>query len=240
MNPEQITEILALRSRNLTPKEIARKLGVRPAEVKDIIQTNGEQVSQERLVRGEIAPIYECLASTNFPDQRFVAAGENPAKTVSQKQGSSMGLTMVLVARQERPGKLVLCNYLVDYNCLGVKNLIGPKQVSIGEYPQLKAKYYSGFDDGYKQISLAQAQAIVLSSLAYADTLGLSPHRDFNEAARSHLGVWDEQLKIWCGDEQGKPLYVAGPHDSPTRIMSILDRSVGKGNYNFITPMDMF
>jgi hypothetical protein len=239
MTPEQTTEILALRNRGLTPKEIARKLGLRPAEVNAIIQNNGEQTFQDRLARGEIAPIYECLVSADFPDHRFLAAGKARPKKIDKSRGS-MGLTMVVVARRERPGKIKLCNYLVDYNCLGVKDVIGPKQVTESDYPQLKSKYYSRFDNGAKKISLEQAQAIVFGSVAYAQVLGLSPHKDFNEAARNHLGVWDEQLTIWCGDEDGKPLYMAGPYDSPTKILGILDQTVGEGNYNFIAPIDMF
>ena len=239
MTPEQTIEILALRSRSLTPKEIARKLGLRPAEVKALIQAQSEQAAQDRLARGEVAPVYECLVSEDFPNNRFLTADKNRDLKIAKGDVSS-GLTVVMVTRRERPGKLSLCKYLVDYNCLGVKNVLGPVKVSESDYPQLKSEYYSSFDNGEKQITLEQAQAIVFSSVAYADTLGLSPHKDFNEAARNHLGVWDEQLTIWCGNEDGKPLLVAGPYDSPARIMGILNQTVGEGNYHYLVPADMF
>ena len=90
------------------------------------------------------------------------------------------------------------------------------------------------FDKEPKVITTEQAQAIVLSSLAYANSLELSPHLDFTEVAKSHLGPWDEKLSIWCGDSEGKPCFISGPNDFPAKIMGILDRSVGKGNYNYI------
>ena len=236
MTPEQTQEILALRVQSLTPKEIARKLGLRPAEVTAIIRAESEQSAQDRLDRGEMAPIYECLIPNNFPDDRFLTLGEQHPKRSNSMDGTG-GLTIVVVARKSRPGKLMVCNYLVDYYCLGVKNVIGPKQISESEYPKFKEKCFQAFDNDLKTITLEQAQAIVLSSLAYANSLEMSPHPDFTEAAKSHLGLWDEKLSIWCGDSDGKPLFIAGPNDFPAKTMGILDRSVGKANYNFISPI---
>ena len=39
------------------------------------------------------------------------------------------------------------------------------------------------------------------------------------------------------GDEEGKPFFVAGPRDDADRIIRILERKVGSGNYNYIVPM---
>ena len=233
MTPEQTQEVLALRVQNLTPKEIARKLGLRPAEVTAIIRSQSEQSAQDRLDRGEMDPIYECLVSGTFPDDRFLTLGQQRPKK-SDSMDELGGLTIVVVARKSRPGKLMICTYLVDYYCLGIKNVIGPKQILESEYPKFKAKCFMAFDKEPKVITTEQAQAIVLSSLAYANSLELSPHLDFTEVAKSHLGPWDEKLSIWCGDSEGKPCFISGPNDFPAKIMGILDRSVGKGNYNYI------
>ncbi len=235
MTPEQIQEVLALRVQNLTPKEISRKLGLRPAEVTAVIRSDSEQSAQDRFDRGEMAPIYECLVSASFPDDRFLNSGEQPPKR-SNSIDETKGLTIVLVARKSRPGKLMVCNYLVDYYCLGIKNVIGPKQILESEYPKFKEKCFQAVTSGSKIITIEQAQAIVLSALAYADSLELSPDLDFTETAKSHLGRWDKQLSIWCGDSDGKPLFVPGPSDFPGKIIAILDRSVGEGNYRYMAP----
>lgn len=240
MSFEHEQTILELRSQHLTPKQIARKLGLKPAQVAAIIKVSSEHDAQARLARGELDPIYECLVSGDFPSDRFLAAGEAPPAHNGEDSLGSMSLALVLVTRQERPGRLRCCGYLVDYHCLGVKNVMGPRRVPDSEYALFRHQYYSMVEAGSKSISLAQAQAIVLSALAYAQGLGLSPHRDFNEAAREHLGPWDEQLTIWCGGDDGKPYFIAGPHDSPQQIMRTLDRSVGPGNYHYLAPLDMF
>lgn len=235
MTPEQIQEVLALRVQNLTPKEIARKLGLRPAEVTATIRSQSEQSAQDRFDRGEMAPIYECLVSACFPDDRFLAVGQQRPEQ-SDSIDEIEGLTIVVVARKSRPGKLMVCTYLVDYYCLGIKNVIGPRQILESEYPKFKEKCFQVFDNHSKMITIEQAQAIVLSSLAYANSLELSPHFDFTEAATSHLGRWDEKLSIWCGDSNGKPCFIPGPSDFPGKIIAILDRSVGDGNYRYIPP----
>jgi hypothetical protein len=240
MSPEQPQEILTLRTQGLTPKEIARKLGLRPAEVTAIIRADGEQTTQDRLARGELPPIYECLMTGEFPQERFLAEGEHlPAKLKEERRASS-GLAIVVVTRKERPGKLLLYSYLVDYYCLGVKDAMGPKYISEKEYPRISSKLYDAFIEDPQIISLEKAQAIVLSSLAYANSIGLSPHADFTEAALDHLGDWDQQLTIRCGDADGKPSFVAGPYDSSGKIMEILDRTVGRDNYHYLAPLDSF
>ncbi len=239
MIPEQIQEVLALRVQNFTPKEIARKLGLRPAEVAAIIRSEGEKSAQDRFDRGEISPIYECLVSASFPDDRFLTLGEQrpePSANIDASMETSIGMTIVVVARNSRPGKLIVCNYLVDYYCLGVKNVIGPKQILESEYPKFKEKCFQAFDNDSKIVTIEQAQAIVLSALAYADGLELSPHLDFTETAKSHLGLWNQKLSIWCGASDGKPLFVPGPSDFPGKIIAILDRSVGEGNYRYVAP----
>jgi hypothetical protein len=243
MTPEQIQEILALRVQNFTPKEIARKLGLRPTEVTDIIRSEGEQSAQDRFDRGEMAPIYECLVSASFPDDRFLASGEQrPEPLASIDDGiddgtdEDAGMTIVVVARKGRPGKLMVCTYLVDYYCIGIKNVIGPKQILESEYPKFKEKCFQAFNDGSKVITIEQTQAIVLSALAYADSLELSPHLDFTETAKSHLGRWDEKLSIWCGHSDGKPLFIPTRNDFAAKTIAILDRSVGEGNYTYKSP----
>ena len=132
MTPEQIQEVLALRVQNLTPKEISRKLGLRPAEVTAIIRSDSEQSAQDRFDRGEMAPIYECLITESFPDDRFLTNGEQRPESLASIDDST-GMTIVVVARKGRPGKLIVCSYLVDYYCLGIKNVIGPNTLNLGK-----------------------------------------------------------------------------------------------------------
>ena len=56
MTPDQAAEILRLRDAKVAPKQIARKLGLRPAEVKTFIQDNAEAAYLEKAKRETCNP----------------------------------------------------------------------------------------------------------------------------------------------------------------------------------------
>jgi hypothetical protein len=94
----------------------------------------------------------------------------------------------------------------------------------------------SGFFDAYPSppipAPLELAQHLVLGAAEYARGLGFDPHPDF-EAAKGHLGSWSGPSAIRFG-RNGKPFYVEGPHDDSAAVMRTLNRTVGKGNYEFL------
>jgi len=61
MSPEQVQAITRLRALNLTPKQIARQLGLRPAEVNALLRQQAEEMTLSRTARGELAPLERCL-----------------------------------------------------------------------------------------------------------------------------------------------------------------------------------
>jgi hypothetical protein len=54
--------------------------------------------------------------------------------------------------------------------------------------------------------------------------------------ARELLGSWREPGVITFGNE-GEPEYVARPYDEPGPIIRKLERSCGRGNFQFTMPM---
>ncbi|MDX9955796.1 MAG: hypothetical protein RBT75_16965, partial [Anaerolineae bacterium] len=42
---------------------------------------------------------------------------------------------------------------------------------------------------------------------------------------------------IPVGGPDGKPYFVAGPYDNPTRVMKHLERLLGPGNFTFTAPV---
>lgn len=85
MDPEQQQAIAELRALKLAPKQIARKLGLKPAEVQAVIKQQAEQAALSRAVTGELDPVVECLANADsaktllLPD---VAERSNSLETV--------------------------------------------------------------------------------------------------------------------------------------------------------------
>ena len=226
MNPEQQQEIFDLRARKLTPKQIARKLGLKVSEVNALLQARAQETALVRAASGELAPIAKCFV--NNVCARLLLEGDD-----SKEDDGVGGLGMVSVARSPGANRFEVCNYLVDYWCLGVKDTLGPRKLSSSKYPQFIQKSYSIFPDGgYREITLEQAQAIVLGAVDYAAKLGFSPHKDFNKS-RPLLGEWSGQPQLEFG-RNGKPYYISGPNDSEMRIMETLKQNVGEGNFDYM------
>ena len=240
MDPNIIAEIVALRSRNLTPKQIARKLGLKPAQVNSIIKGQASELAVQRQQQGEMDAVYECLVNASFNPIFLRGDSDNQAIVLNQNtqstQDEASGLVTVVVTRSKGPQKLSTAMYLVDYLCLGIKNAIEPRNFNRSNYLKFVNQIYFSDEESYRKITLEEAQAIVFSALEYAEKLGFKPHQDFAQASK-HLGQWDQQLRIQCGKD-GKPMYVSGPYDNPDHVLATLDKNVGPGNYNYLVGLE--
>ena len=54
-------------------------------------------------------------------------------------------------------------------------------------------------------------------------------------ACAGHLGEWQGPSMIGFG-YQGKPQFIQGPNDDAARIMKKLNRTAGRGGFDFIAP----
>jgi transcriptional regulator with XRE-family HTH domain len=235
MTPEQTQEIIRLRALNLSPKQIARKLGLRPAEVSAWLKNQAEEVSLSRRERGELAPWEQCLineiAARQLLEPKKKGWFSRKKEGVLSDKGAE-GLAEILVTRVEGNQYLVAM-YLVDYWCLGVKDASRPLKLNRQKYEALIKKIYAPFQSGTREITLEEAQSIIFGSVDYAAQLGLKPHRDF-EAAKAHLGKPPEKLLPIEFGREGKPCYVSGPYDNPERILAKLRETVGEGNFDCV------
>jgi hypothetical protein len=220
-------EIHRLRTLNLAPKQIARKLSLRPAEVSDAIRRQA-QASGLSTKHHTMPPLVDCWVDGDTAS----ALATQSTQSLYQLTDKARGLSVVTVVRQPNYDHLSLCTYLVDYWCLGVKNAMGLRKISTERYISVLEQAYGAFDEGYQQITLEQAQAIVLSTVEYAEHLGFHPHRDF-KASQPFLGDWDGSQRLECR-RNGKPCYFCGPHDNQQRILETLEKNVGKGNFDFL------
>ena len=224
MTSDLESEILALRDKRLTPKQIARKLGLKVSQVNSVIKASAEQTAIARAETGELAPVAQCLVNTNCA-LRLLEAQAIDEHDIG-------GLGMVLVARTTGYKRFVVCTYMVDYWCLGLKDTMGEKKLNDTKYQQFLNMAYRGFPDGYCEIALEQAQAIVYGAIDYAAELGFKPHKDFQKT-KNHLGSWNGQPKLTFG-RQGKPYFIEGPYDNAAQIMHTLRKNVGEGNFDYL------
>ena len=239
MTPEQEQAIAELRARHLAPKQIARQLGLRPAEVSAVLKAQAEQVTAARTAAGEMDPVSQCLVNRNCLATLLtteVASNLNllpfAGADKEQKEDMDTGFAVVTVARQPGFNRIVFCNYLVDIWCLGVKDASGPRKVAVEDYKDFIDYAYQPFEGGPVEIPLELAQAIVFGGAEYAAHLGFQPHRDF-EKARPLLGEWSGQPALNFG-RNGKPFYFVGPYDNPNKILKTLRETVGEGNFDYL------
>jgi hypothetical protein len=84
------------------------------------------------------------------------------------------------------------------------------------------------------------AHNIIYSAIEYAEELGFKPCREFTQTTSFFLEEDTDDIPliaIECGGKDGKPLYVNTGRETPARenqILSHLEKTVGKGNYNYI------
>lgn len=172
-----------------------------------------------------------CWVNQGWSEELDVAG--HPQWPRGAPANGSKGLATVVVAREARGGKVSACCILVDTLCLGVKDAIGPRLMRRDKLAAFKLDVYGGYHEPPIDAPLDLAQHLVFGAIEYARGLGFEPARDFEPCA-GHLGSWCGPSAIRFG-RHGQPMYVAGPYDDVQRIMATLHRSVGEGNFHYLT-----
>ncbi len=221
MTPEQTQEIIQWRDKKLSPKEIARQMGLRPAEVTAFLRDYAEQNPTAKT----LMPLLGCFINNSAVER--LLKGDDRQGSDSSTGG---GLSELLVVRKES-FRYEVSAFLVDYWCLGVKNVLF-KKCDERKYELMLEKVEETFGEPFKEISIEQAQAIVFGAVDYAATLGLQPHADFEKAKQS-LGVRLDNLQAIQFGKDGKPFYFCGPHDNQMKIIQTLKEHVGDGNFDY-------
>jgi hypothetical protein len=223
MSDDQLFEqVRALRARGLTPKAIARTLGVRPAMVAPLVR----RVAQE--APAAPAPVVGCWVSPGW-SSGLIVEHRDGWEDVDLGPDGPQGMALALVARGGRHDRVVVCGWLVDTFCLGVKNAIGPEAMRARDVPRFARTYFMAFPAPALHAPIDLAEELVLGGAEYADELGFAPHPDFART-RSHLGERVVPPAITFG-RQGRPVYVAGPYDDPREVMRTLQASVGPDGF---------
>jgi hypothetical protein len=151
-----------------------------------------------------------------------------------------VGMGNVLVSRQLSSGNVAFVMFLVDVHCLGVKDLF------LNILP--RATYDSKIYDHLLQQGPVQhikpecARKLVEGAVAYAAALELPPHPDY----RVGKLIFGDISAAACPQDfvfgkDGKPFFVAGPHDHAARcyeILRTLDRVCGPDGFHYVMPVD--
>jgi hypothetical protein len=229
---EMTQNVRELRAQGLSPKEIARSLGMRPATAADLVR----KLASERDAPDPDAELVDCLLNTGW--STGLSIDRHPEWHDPGADHGTGGLVTALIARRRRHRRsATVCVYLIDVYCLGIKNTMGPDNIDDQALRQLTNHIYSGYDAPPVPVPIELARDLVFGAAEYAHKLGFAPHPDFQQA-RAHLGPWTGPSAITFGCD-GKPTYVSGPHDDPDQILGTLSRAVGRKGFHYTVALDL-
>lgn len=199
-------------------KQVERRAAKRKAKHHHMARENAAGLP-ERLLKAAAAPILHCWVSGDL-------------------QGKGMG--SVCVSRQLALGSVAFAIFLVDRYCLGVKDA----WVGITSRSDYDDRIVGKIRSRSKVIEMSPAAArkLVEGAAAYARGLGIAPHADY-QRAKLMFGSIDpaECTEEFEFGKDGKPFFFAGPFDDSRgchQILRTLERSRGKGGYDFTVPFD--
>lgn len=153
------------------------------------------------------------------------------------KSDTSAGMGHFVVARKRKNGTLVVGVYLIDLYCLGLKDTFYSE---FEDLEDLKEKLLEAEPDilNFEEIDSSLCFNYIYGAIEYAEDLGFQPHKDFKTTEYILDDVEDIDFVDIEFGYNGKPMFVAGPSDNVNRILSVLDKNVGEGNYKCIIGHD--
>lgn len=153
-----------------------------------------------------------------------------------------VGIGYVVLGRTMSPTKMAMAAFLLDVYCLGAKNAF---------YAELDQDKFRELVDGIRESAgpfvdtdPECARKLVEGAVDYAEQLGFAPHEDY-PPAQALFGDIDAGScsTDYAFGKDGKPLFVAGPNDTPAtirKIMRTLTDTVGEENFDYFVPADRF
>jgi hypothetical protein len=177
--------------------------------------------AQAIIRRARTFPFFECWISANW-------------------QKDDLGLVEILVAREQPDGDICFGVYLVDKYCLGLKNTFADAGFSRTRYQnEVLGRIFRETKPQACPVELAHQ--MIYASIEYAAQFGFEPEKDFalTQYVLAPRGELEEPYQLTFG-KNGKPFFIAGPHDNVARILKQLEKTAGPGNYDYLAPLDVY
>jgi hypothetical protein len=230
---ELLDRVRALRAAGSGPKQVARALGLRPAQAGVLLRRAAEAAHTATMPGGR--EVVGCWVNAGWSTGLDLSARPAwAAQDVGAGEGAvGAGFAQLLVARRERASRVTVCGLLVDVYCLGVKNVIAPQSIGEGSLQAHRRSYFGAFDEPSLPIGIEQAQAIAYGAVSYARGLGFEPAPGFADAAVV-LGEPAGGLPVIGFGNEGLPFYLNGPRDDARAVLATLERTCGVGNYRYL------
>ena len=208
-------------SRGIRSEEAAEEAGApgRQAKREETNPVREQNTSlAERLTAAVRFPVLHCRINNSFEDE---------------------GMGWLLFSRELPGGRVAVASFLVDRYCLGVKDVFG----EVLSRPEYDSKYIRRMAAEMPAHSIppADARKLLEEAVAYAHSLGLAPHADYPKVLPLFGSIDPAESKATFEfGKDGKPLFIAGPSDTPERsraIVGILTENCGTGNFHYLVPL---
>lgn len=152
-------------------------------------------------------------------------------------EGHGYELTVVIVSRRMPRNRFCFAGYMIDKGCLGLKSTLFRVGYSEEEYKTFVRVMSEREERPYEEITVQDAHNLIFGGIDYAEDNGFQPmDKDWN--ITKHLlderQITDGIDRIQFGGENGKPLYISGPHDNVEKIIAQLRRRFGEGGFNYV------
>jgi hypothetical protein len=149
------------------------------------------------------------------------------------------GIGTLLLARGSGAGQLLVCAFLLDTFCLGIKDIVirpmEPAQLDAHLDTLSGVSVMVPVDPGY-------GRKLLRDLAQWSGSLGLKPHADFAVAERlfgdADAKTCEATFKFGRG---GKPLYMTGPSESPLLVRRRMEQLRGQlepGGFDYIVPAE--
>jgi hypothetical protein len=198
----------------------------------------GEKAARRKAVVAEKRKA-EIAASAGGLGRTVKAAATGPIHACLLHRGLFVdGIGQLIVARSLPSGHVAAALFLVDAFCLGVKDVFF-REMTAQEFADVVEGLSMSMDLG--EYDPACARKLVRDAVSYAAELGFPPPKDF-AAIEPIFGDLDAAgcAESFTFGKDGKPYFIAGPHDTPQRarvILQTLERTQGPGGYEYMIPV---
>lgn len=180
---------------------------------------NPQILSAENYIRQRARnlPIYKCFINEEWED---------------------IGMSEIIVSRKHINNNVTLCFYLVDKDCLGIKDSFCKFNIPKYEMDEIIDSLNENMP--MIEVDYSLVHNIIHAAWEFSEEIGFKPCKDFVSITQYMLEEDSEDIpiiEIGCGDEHGRPVYTRGPNDSDARVCQIInqmDKTLGKGNYTVI------
>jgi hypothetical protein len=134
----------------------------------------------------------------------------------------------------EEQGLITFATYLMDMYCLGLKDTTAIFSKTDSEYRDITNTMFEAHG-GKQLINYTLAHNIIYGGIAYAEDLGIKPEKYWS-VSQFILEEDTEDIELIdiTFGKDGKPCFINGPYDNVGKIVSKLEASVGKGNFEVI------